>query len=455
MVRRTRWAKGNTGSGNLRAPMDRPPCRYCVLIREHAPGYRVQRATHGPDSSHPRCDVHWRFVCAKCGSGRHYHAMSFCPSAGSFYCIECAPDVRTAARRFWAWSYSYRLRCPWRAEWHEALDRLEFEGRHPWQTHPAWRRRRHGMDPAEDIPPRWSFRVAPAKEVTDVVIREGWDAVARWWVSRYGPRGDLFREWIIDPVLFKFLGDVRGQRVLDAGCGGGYLARMLAERGARVDAVDISQGLLAEARAEERRHPLGIRYHRSDLANLSRFAGRTFDACVSNIVLQDVRRYREAIRELARVLKPRGRFVFSITHPAFEAPVPGQWLREPPDTERIEERRYLTVDRYFDRVGVYWAPPGKPLVPGFHRPLRDYFEALHAAGLEVTRLEEPGPSSRALKRHYRAFADLLRVPIFLVIEARKATGRNRGRPVIARRGPRPRGPRTGPPSRSGAGPRGR
>jgi SAM-dependent methyltransferase len=167
---------------------------------------------------------------------------------------------------------------------------------------------------------------------------------------------------------------------------------------------------------------------------------------VSNIVLQDIRRLTEAIREIERVLRPGGRFVFSITHPAFEAPVPGRWVKEPQDTERIEDRQYLAVDRYFDRLAVFWGVQGHPTVAGFHRPLRDYFEALHATGLLVARLEEPGAGGEALGRHYREFADLLRIPLFLVVEAIKPPSMapdagaeaNPPESLIAERGNRPR-----------------
>lgn len=397
--------------------MARPPCRYCASIREHARRYPRRAAVRDVASAVPRCDWHWRFMCAACGKGRHFHAVSFCPAEEKFFCIECAPGHRAVRRKFWSWPYYYRFRCPWHGERHASLDRLEFEGRHPWQTRPAWARRKVGADPAKAVPPRWSTRIAPADRVTDEAIRRDWDRVADWWVTRYSPRGDVNREWIIDPVLLSFLGDVRGLRILDAGCGGGYLSRILARRGAHVDGVDLSPKLLGKANAEEEREPLGVRYHRADLAALSGFEDATFDAAVSNIVLQDVRRYREAIREIHRVLRPGGRFVFSITHPAFEAPLPGTWVREPEDSERIEDRRFLKVDRYFDRVAVFWAPPGLPLVPGFHRPLRDYFEALHDAGFLVSRLEEPTATKEALEAHHRVFADLLRVPIFIVLEA--------------------------------------
>jgi 2-polyprenyl-3-methyl-5-hydroxy-6-metoxy-1,4-benzoquinol methylase len=55
--------------------------------------------------------------------------------------------------------------------------------------------------------------------------REGWDALATWRDSRMGERGDLWHRSILDPPLFALLGRVRGLRLLDLGCGNGYLTR--------------------------------------------------------------------------------------------------------------------------------------------------------------------------------------------------------------------------------------
>ena len=395
-------------------------CRYCATIQRYDSRYPLRPARHALRSSHPRCDWHWRFTCAVCGNARHFHAIAFCPRDRKLFCLDCAPEHRAPRSPFWAWSYYYRMRCPWHPGWHPALDRAEHDDHHPWQAETAWAAEGRGLTESEEIPERWSVGIAPLDTLTDAGIRAAWDRVAPWWLSRYTARGDINREWIIDPVLLEFLGSVRGRRILDAGCGGGYLSRLLARRGGTVDGVDVSAKLIATAEAEEKKDPLRISYRRADLAHLP-FADGTFDATVCNIVLQDVRRYREAIQEIHRVLRPGGSFVFSITHPAFEAPVPGRWVREPKDTERIEDRRYLRVDRYFDRVAVVWSLPGLPPLPGFHRPLRDYFAALSDAGFLVARLEEPRPTPKALERHFRVFADLERIPIFLVVSAVKPT----------------------------------
>ena len=275
------------------------------------------------------------------------------------------------------------------------------------------------MTDSEEIPERWAFRVAPMEGITDADVAKGWDDVARWWVSRYTAKGDINREWVIDPALLDILGDVSGRRILDAGCGTGYLARILAKAGASVDGVDVSAKQLEASTKDQEGERLDIRYRQGDLADLSSFRGGTFEIAVSNIVLQDVRRLAEAVKEVYRVLRPGGRFVFSITHPSFEAPVPGRWVIEPADSERIEDRQGMLVDRYFDRLAVYWGPPGEFLAVGFHRPLRDYFSALHEAGFLVSRYEEPLPKAEALERFPRYFRDMIRLPNFLIVEAVK------------------------------------
>jgi 2-polyprenyl-3-methyl-5-hydroxy-6-metoxy-1,4-benzoquinol methylase len=397
--------------------MPRIDCRYCLQIRRHAPRYQVRPATHATHSTFPRCDWHWRFVCEKCGRSRHFHGIAYCERNRRLFCLYCAPEHRAPRRGFWGWSYSYRMRCPWRSEWHGALDRLEYDHRHPWQLDPAWRQAKRGMSHDEHMTPGWSFRVEPLEGVSDEHSRKGWDAVARWWISRYTPKGDVNREWVIDPALFRLLGDIRGRRVLDAGCGTGYLSRLLAAQGATVVGIDLSSRLLAEARAQEANEPLGVDYYEGNLADLSRFPEGTFDMIVSNVVMGDVVQFRQAFREFHRVLQPSGRLLFSVTHPCFERPVPGSWVREPPDSERVEEWRGLLVDRYYDRVAVWWGPARQESAVGFHRTLEDYVSAVHEAGFWIARMEEPRPTKEAVARRYRDFADYSRVPLFLIVEA--------------------------------------
>lgn len=63
----------------------------------------------------------------------------------------------------------------------------------------------------------------------DEVIQQ-WGKVPREVLESMEPEGDWAKRHLLNPVLLRMLGDVRGRRILDAGCGHGYLARMLAVR---------------------------------------------------------------------------------------------------------------------------------------------------------------------------------------------------------------------------------
>jgi 2-polyprenyl-3-methyl-5-hydroxy-6-metoxy-1,4-benzoquinol methylase len=115
------------------------------------------------------------------------------------------------------------------------------------------------------------------------------------------------------PDLLSLLGDIEGRIVLDAGCGEGYLARVLAARGARVVGMDMGPRLIELAR---RRDPsCSIEYHVAELSEpLPEYSGH-FDAVASYLVLNDVEDYRGFAAGCASMLKPGGRMVHALNNP--------------------------------------------------------------------------------------------------------------------------------------------
>jgi len=121
------------------------------------------------------------------------------------------------------------------------------------------------------------------------------------------------------------------------------------------------------------------------------------------------------IAELRRVLKPGGRYIFSLTHPCFVMPG-AEWV-EGTRGEHVFKR----VDNYFDEgyFGKEWYGQGglRSRLGGNHRTLQSYVQALRQAGFVLTDLREPRPSDHAVRTHHRALAPQLRIPSMLVIEA--------------------------------------
>src|SRR5438105_9354078 len=107
---------------------------------------------------------------------------------------------------------------------------------------------------------------------------------------------------------FRQLGDLRGARVLDYGCGHGMAAVVLARLGARVTAFDLSHGYLEEARARAAANDAAVEFVQAEGERLP-FVDGAFDRVWGNAVLHHLD-VRTTGRELFRVLRPGGVAVF-------------------------------------------------------------------------------------------------------------------------------------------------
>ncbi len=106
-----------------------------------------------------------------------------------------------------------------------------------------------------------------------------------------------------------------GEDVLDAGCGTGRSLPSLVAAGARPVGIDFSVEMLKVAR---RRLP-GARLAAADLQRPLPLRPRRFDAALCALVGEHLPDLRATFSEVQRVLRPAGRFVFSVYHPEMAA----------------------------------------------------------------------------------------------------------------------------------------
>ncbi len=214
--------------------------------------------------------------------------------------------------------------------------------------------------------------------------------------------GDFAKRHLINPVVLRTLGDLQGQRVLDAGCGNGYLSRMLAERGAHVTGVEPGQSQFDFAVEKEQEQPYGIRYLQADLCALPDL-GAPFDAVVTSMVLPAVPDWTGAMRACVRVLKPAGLFVFTVNHPCFEQLWP-TWR----DHGEYRTHRYLAE----------YEIPG-PSGVDFHRTVSAYLNHLISLGCQVTEVAEPGLAPDVAADGPVGIDAYVHLPNFLIVAARR------------------------------------
>lgn len=146
--------------------------------------------------------------------------------------------------------------------------------------------------------------------MTDAIssVQTGYDR----WAEVYDHDGNPL-QGLEAPVMHAAMGDVRGLRALDLGCGTGRHSVWLANCGASVTAVDFSEGMLAEARRKPGAEAVTFIAH--DLHTPLPFTTE-FDLVVSGLVLEHLRDLGAFFAEARRVLKPGGRAIISAMHPA-------------------------------------------------------------------------------------------------------------------------------------------
>src|SRR5947208_302965 len=114
-----------------------------------------------------------------------------------------------------------------------------------------------------------------------------WNESADSWTKLARAGYDVYRDYLNTPAFFAMLPDVHGLVGLDIGCGEGHNTRLLANRGARVTAVDIAEVFIAYAQQEEEREPLGIDYRVASAVALP-FAEVTFDFATGYMSFMDI-----------------------------------------------------------------------------------------------------------------------------------------------------------------------
>jgi SAM-dependent methyltransferase len=219
-----------------------------------------------------------------------------------------------------------------------------------------------------------------------VTNTESWDRIAARATSnppiglvRYGPEGPTEDD-------LRLIGDVADKRVLDLGCGAGEAAVTFARRGATVIGVDKSSGQLDRARRLAEHHEVRVEWHRGDLADLAFLRADSIDLAFSAFTLAEVPDAGRLFRQVHRVLRPGGPFVFSYEHPLALCTGPE------PSKSSAARKRTAVLKSYFADDPVTVKRHGEPLLL-YRHPLGDVFAALGRAGFRVEVIVEPRPPS--------------------------------------------------------------
>jgi SAM-dependent methyltransferase len=157
---------------------------------------------------------------------------------------------------------------------------------------------------------------------------ERWNELVRRGVLYSRPYLDLTPETArerIDPFGFLKDLDLRGKAVLCLAGGGGQQSAVFAVLGARVQVIDLTEGMLTQDRAAAAHYGVEIGVHQGDMRDLSRFADGQFDLVWQPYSINFVPNPGPVLREVARVLKPGGYYHLQFSNPFLFGTTEAQW----------------------------------------------------------------------------------------------------------------------------------
>ena len=205
-----------------------------------------------------------------------------------------------------------------------------------------------------------------------------YDANASFWVQIIREHRDKYRSELTDPAMLHTIGEPAGLDILDAGCGEGYLSRILAKKGANATGIDSSTKLIEAARSQNLADVPSVSFDIGSVDDLP-YPDSAFDLVVCNHLVNDLFDPSKPISEFARVLRSKGRLIILMLHPCFYNK----------HAERDQATNGMIASSYFDirsveqtfQVGGLTSPAANI---AWFRPLEFYTEELRKSGFAIT-----------------------------------------------------------------------
>lgn len=216
--------------------------------------------------------------------------------------------------------------------------------------------------------------------------KNSWDQAAKEYSSLVDSPDNMCYRALIDPYLKEFFSQLSSGKILDLGCGDGYLSRLLSGS-FFITGIDSSEELIkiSEARKSAGHYSVG------DITQEIK-ADHDFDVAISNMVLMSVADISGVYKNACHCLKADGLFIITILHPIFSRPTM-RWFKTWP-MKILRRDPFARIDGYGKSYEKMFPIMGlKNATPLVHRPISDYLQPAIDVGFKLKRIDELYPTS--------------------------------------------------------------
>jgi len=218
--------------------------------------------------------------------------------------------------------------------------------------------------------------------MTDTSTLTQWNNSADWYDQNMGDEGDELNKTIIRPNILRILGNLQGKKLLDMGCGSGYLTSELAKTAEQVIGTDFAPDFVKLCQKKYKAYQ-NLSFQTQDVIKKFKFSDQSFDIVLCKMVLQYIEDIDNFARESARILRHNGRVIVVVDHPFNSQFYYAQSLagKKNPKYEGLKDyysRDPQTKLSLWGKVELTWYP----------KTISDYIQPFIHAGLHLSTIEE-------------------------------------------------------------------
>lgn len=230
------------------------------------------------------------------------------------------------------------------------------------------------------------------------------------WHKYQSQKPDVLRIEMMNEIMEKAIGDLRGKIVLEAGCGDGFfIPNLLKKHPRKVLAVDVSKWLLQYAKDKIRSEI--IEFKQMDLTKRLNFRTNSIDVIVSYNVLSELENISTPLKEMTRILKPDGKIIISIVHPLYNLFVNDPKTREKSTFSRL--RKYCKIED----IKVSTIKGFKDFIV-CRKPISVYINEILKQGLILEEVKEV-PINKKVAKIVKKYKKRIGIPVFILFKCSK------------------------------------
>ncbi|MDR2941233.1 MAG: class I SAM-dependent methyltransferase [Treponema sp.] len=233
----------------------------------------------------------------------------------------------------------------------------------------------------------------------DTVSIESYDEMAKYYENFVDTKP--WNAYYERPATLSLFKEIKGKRILDIGCAGGWYTKYLLDNEADVIATDVNKNMveITKKRIQNKCNVI-----QADINNGFDFIKDGFlDIVLASLVLHYIKDIEKAFIEINRVLKINGEIIFSTHHPLMEFVY-------------FKRENYMAMELLEDEWNM---GEEKIKVQFYRRPLSKLLQPLIDSGFYIEKILEPEPQEIFKEKLPEAYERLLKRPNFLFVKARK------------------------------------